>query len=193
MLNKEKLRGNATHLFSPLSDPDSPGHFLMLQQPWLQARWRAWQDSGSSSCRAKLVDVARARIEEENQEKRKEAGRVQVSEVERQESKHGVLEGSTKRVRVLDKASAERINAEVADRRESTWMAEDGGRSGVARKVEFSDAKHEIVVYPHFHEFGRMLCSVSLESARVPPHRSSEARASLNSKGRSQHVAKSVS
>ena len=75
--------------------------------------------------------------------------------MERLASKHGVMEGSTKRVRVLDKASAERINAEVADRRESTLMAEDGGGSGVVRKVEFSDAKHESVVYPHFHEFAK--------------------------------------
>ena len=34
-------------------------------------------------------------------------------------------------------------------------MAEDGGGSGVARKVKFSDAKQESVVYPQFHEFAK--------------------------------------
>ena len=45
-LNMCKLRVKSAGRFSPLSDPDSPGIFLFRQQPWLQARWQAWQESG---------------------------------------------------------------------------------------------------------------------------------------------------
>ena len=43
VLKGVRLRGNEDGLFSPLTDPDSPGNFLFRQQPWLQARWKAWQ------------------------------------------------------------------------------------------------------------------------------------------------------
>ena len=140
MLNTEKLRGNGTHLFSPLSDPDSPGHFLLLQQPWLQARWKAWQESGSRSCRAKLEHVSEYE-KEEGMEKRKEANEVQGPSVEKQESREAEFEGSAKMARMVDKASAGQIIAEDADRRKRSLVTEEGGKTGVAREVEISMVK----------------------------------------------------
>ena len=199
MLKTEMLRGTATHLFSPQS--------------------RAFLDVTAAVAPSTLERLAGFRFKfvqgEVGQEKRKETGRFQVSAVEKQESMHGVMEGSTKRARVLDKASAERINAEVADRRESTLMAEDGEGSGLPEKWN-SQMQSTRAPFTHIStSLQKMLCSVSpgsarvhahsspselsahqmsscQKSARVHPHRSSEARASLNSKGRSQHVAKSV-
>ena len=150
MLNTEKLRGNGTHLFSPLSDPDSPGHFLLLQQPWLQARWKAWKESCSSSCRAKLDHVPEYE-EEGGTEKRKEAKEVQGPSVEKHvESREADFEGSAKMARMVDKASAEQIIAEDADRRERSLVTEEGGKTRDAREVEISTAKPSFVIFPHF-------------------------------------------
>ena len=63
-----RLRGNGAFFFSCLSDPDSPGH-SMLRQPWLKARWRAWQESGSQSCKANVVKEPETRKEREGQRK----------------------------------------------------------------------------------------------------------------------------
>ena len=71
-----KLRVNSAGHFSPLSDPDSPGIFLFRQQPWLQARWRAWQESGGlcSHKSDQLVEAFPERDGEKKDEGRMEEG-----------------------------------------------------------------------------------------------------------------------
>ena len=72
-LNMSSLRVNSAGHFSPLSNPDSLGIFFLRQQPWLQAWWRACQESeGSNSSKANQVVEA---VPEQVSKREEEGGR----------------------------------------------------------------------------------------------------------------------
>ena len=63
------------------------------------------------------------------------------------------VEGSSKMARMVDKASAERIIAEDANRRKRSLVEEEGGKKGVAREAEIPMTKPGFVSHPHFQTF----------------------------------------
>ena len=119
-LNEVRLRGNGEFHFSPLADADSSGNFLFRQQPWLQARWRAWQDSAG-------LKVNKTKVEREKKRKcggkedtvarmvevrRDEGEAISVNLVERSEETGGQDRRSWKRK--AEGASPELVSAEEA-------------------------------------------------------------------------------
>ena len=164
-LNTVKLRGNGAYFFSPLSDSDCPGHFLLLQQPRLQARWRAWQESRSQPANAFVVNE-RCTMSERCRKRQGEeegTGNLQFQHLLSQARSLEELEGGAKRARVVGRGKYRTLNVRRCQRERLLGRGERKVDSGGWQRVELLRGYANCC---HFHTVSAFSKNCPLASAR---------------------------